>query len=206
MPWKNAKKFNWVDKQDDFIRKLIADGKMLVNTPKDQYKAAYEASEGEVLKCQGFYESWMNVQHSLCCSNDVLQSMGIRGQNAIAAAAAAAPATSLGLAVEGPPLTTPRSTNTCISHSWIHNIPKNGMLKASGDLYWPTMHSYWNEKDKNKQLQLFVILPYGCHPEDLSVSFLSSEIAICIVYKWPECMFQPECLFEGQMDMHGTVT
>ena len=37
-------------------------------------------------------------------------------------------------------------------------------------------------------------------------SFCFIFVEICIIYKWPECMFQLEHLFEGQVDMHGTVT
>ena len=68
------------------------------------------------------------------------------------------------------------------------------------------MQSYWYDKDKIKQLQLFVIFPSGCHAEYVSVSLLSSAMVIPITYKWPEFMFQPEHLCEGQVDMQGAIT
>ena len=32
---------------------------------------------------------------------------------------------------------------------------KKGMWEASRDLYWPTFHSYWHDKDKNPHLHFF---------------------------------------------------
>ena len=42
---------------------------------------------------------------------------------------------------------------------------KKGVLEPSGDLYWPTFHSYWHDKHKNLCLHFFVVLPSGCRAE-----------------------------------------
>ena len=48
---------------------------------------------------------------------------------------------------------------------------KKKMWEASGVLYLSTFHSYWYDKNKNLLLHLhfFVVLPYGCHAEDVKV-------------------------------------
>ena len=80
------------------------------------------------------------------------------------------------------------------------------MLKAEGDLYWPTLHSYWHDKDKNLRLCFFVVLPSGTRAKDISVSIVFNGTKIKIVYKWPEFLFDPERLFEGQIDCSGAST
>ena len=36
---------------------------------------------------------------------------------------------------------------------------KKGVLEASGDLYWPTFHSYWHDKHKNLRLHFLLFFP-----------------------------------------------
>ena len=44
---------------------------------------------------------------------------------------------------------------------------------------------------------IFVILPSGCQAEDLDVGIMEAGMAIHIMYKWPEAMFDPQHVFEG---------
>ena len=69
------------------------------NPTREEYKAIYDAPEGEVLKFQAFHPSWKNVSHNLGTVNDVLQSTG--AHHAAAAAAAAASKSATGPALAG---------------------------------------------------------------------------------------------------------
>ena len=75
--------FNWKDSQGEFVQNNIAEGKMPPNPTKDQYKAVYDASDGDVLKFQNFHSSWKNVSHNLATSNAVIRSTGIQQAAAI---------------------------------------------------------------------------------------------------------------------------
>ena len=210
MPKKTTKAFNWKGEQGEYVRQEIASGKMPPNPTKEEYKVVYEASSGDVLKFQNFHSSWKNVQRNLSSANEVVESTGAR-RIAAAGEGLTAPPTTPGrvltpprFGVGGTPATTtalctPRST-ACPASS------KKGMLKAEGDLYWPTLHSYWHDKDKNLRLCFFVVLPSSTRAKDISVSIVSNGTKIKIVYKWPEFLFDPERLFEGQIDRSGAST
>ena len=47
------------------------------NPTKDQYKAVYDVSEGDILEFQNFHSSWKNVSHNLAPSNAVIGSTGV---------------------------------------------------------------------------------------------------------------------------------
>ena len=210
MAKKSTKAFNWKGEQGEYIRKQISEGKMPPKPSREQYKAVYEVSEGEVLKFQNFSSSWKNAQRNLKAAEDVALSTGARrgeaehvgfmspggglmGQAGRATAFFGSP-TPGGASVS---MKTPRSAKT--------GGTKKGKMHASGDLYWPTMNSYWHDKDKNLRLCFFVLLPSGTRAEDMSVSIAPGGMKIRIVHKWPEYLFDPQRLFEGQLDRGGGV-
>ena len=61
----------------------IAQGKIPPNPTKTQYKAVYDATEGDVLKFQNFHSSWKNVSRNLAASGAVLGSTGLRRSAAL---------------------------------------------------------------------------------------------------------------------------
>ena len=74
---KQSKAFNWKGAQGELVQMMIAEGKIPPNPTKTQYKAVYDASEGDVLKFQNFHSSWKNVSHNLAASGAVLGSTGL---------------------------------------------------------------------------------------------------------------------------------
>ena len=75
---KQSKAFNWKGAQGELVQMMIAEGKDPLNPTKTQYKAVYDASDGDVLKFQNFHSSWKNVSHNLAASGAVLGSTGLR--------------------------------------------------------------------------------------------------------------------------------
>ena len=143
---KQSKAFNWKGAQGELVQMMIAEGKIPPNPTKTQYKAVYDASDGDVLKFHNFHSSWKNVSRNLAASGTVLGSTGIRqsaandqmGDRGVAEASVdclVAPEVAF------------RKNN------------KKGVLEASGDLYWPTFHSYWHDKHKNLPLHFLLFFP-----------------------------------------------
>ena len=150
------------------------------NTTREEYKAVYDASEGDILKFQAYYLSWKNISHNLGTVNEVLQSTGACHAAAAAAATtkgATGPAVALGIQLVS-------------GGEWVHaKTPGSykkkaikGILEASGNLYWPTLSSYWHNKDKNLCLHFLVVLPSGCCAEDIGV-MISSRQKVHIILK-----------------------
>ena len=52
-------------------------------------------------------------------------------------------------------------------------------------------------------LTFFVILPSGCQAEDLDVGIIETGMAIHLMCKWPEAMFDTRHLFEGHVGLTG---
>ena len=188
---KQSKAFNWKGAQGELVRMMIAEGKIPPNPTKTQYKAVYDASEGDVLKFQNFHSSWKNVSRNLAASGAVLGSTGL------CRSAANDQMGDRGVA---------EASVDCLVAPEVAFRKKNkkGVLEASGDLYWPTFHSYWHDKHKNLRLHFFVVLPSGCRAEDIKVT-IPNRKKISIVHKWPDFLFDPERLFEGQRVRGGGV-
>ena len=75
---KSLQAFNWKGSQGEFVQNSIEEGKMPPNPTKDQYKAVYDVSEGDVLKFQNFHSSWKIVSCNLATSNAVIRSTGVQ--------------------------------------------------------------------------------------------------------------------------------
>ena len=133
---KQSKAFNWKGAQGELVWMMIAEGKIPPNPTKTQYKAVYDASEGDVLKFQNFHSSWKNVSRNLAASGAVLGSTWLRRS------AANDQMGDRGVA---------EASVDCLVAPEVAFRKKNkkGVLEASGDLYWPTFHSYWHDKHKN---------------------------------------------------------
>ena len=74
---KQSKAFKWKRAQRELVQMMIAEGKIPPNPTKTQYKAVYDASEGDVLKFQNFHSSWKNVSCNLAASGAVMGSTGL---------------------------------------------------------------------------------------------------------------------------------
>ena len=162
--------------------KVISDLKMPPNPTREEYKAVYYTSEGDVLKFQAFYLSWKNVSCNLETVNQVAQSTG-------ACCAAGARGTTCPAVASGIQLASGGEWGHAKTPGTYKKNPVKGILEASGNLYWPTLSSYWHYK--NLHLHFFVTLPTGCHAEDVSV-MIPSQKKVCIIHKWPELIFYPD--------------
>ena len=143
---KQSKAFNWKGAQGELVQMMIAEGKIPPNPTKTQYKAVYDASEGDVLKFQNFHSSWKNVSRNLAASGAVLGSTGLRQS------AANDQMGDRGVA---------EASVDCLVAPEVAFRKKNkkGVLEASRDLYWPTFHSYWHDKHDNLHLHFLLFFP-----------------------------------------------
>ena len=67
--------------------------------------------------------------------------------------------------------------------------PPVGLVKATRELMWETMHSYWHDSKKNLRLTFWVLLPGGCRAQDVNVSIAPDEGSINIKHIRPSCFF-----------------
>jgi hypothetical protein len=200
--------FKWEGAQGTYIKQKIAEGKLspgLWSTAKDvpgkpnkdkaAYKIIYEASDKETLRFQQFFRSFENAARNHNKEVATIASTGARR-----AANASTPAVR---STKAAAATTPRTPDQSTTKK-ATPVP-NGLLRASGDLTWDTVHSYWRDKNKNECLSVWVRLPSGCRPEDIQVSIDNGGGRISILYKWPELLYDPSRLFQGQVDSFGSV-
>jgi hypothetical protein len=192
---KAAKSFNWDGEQGDYIRQCITKGGMSVDCTKQDYKAIFAAAPKGVLDFQICSASWLNVSRRLETMKEIKNSTGARKSKA--KAKASDPAT--------PASKTPVSKPTPATglRSSIKKPTKKGKLAARGQLVWETLHSYWTDKANNSRLQFFIVIPSGCRPKDIRVDVAKSGMKIGIEYTWPEYLFEPERVFEGQIQAYG---
>lgn len=192
---KGGKSFNWDGEQGNYIRQCIKNGEMSVNCTKDEYKVIFSAAPKGVLDFQICSASWLNVGRRLKSMREIKDSTGARKSNAKAKAKAS----------DQGPKTPSRKIPTPAPglRSLVKKQPKKGKLAARGQLVWETLHSYWNDKANNFRLQFFIVIPSGCRPKDIRVDVAKSGMKIGIEYTWPEFLFEPDRVFEGQVQGYG---
>jgi len=180
-------------------------GSLDTNPTKAQFKGIYDSSPDGILNFQTMSRCWENVERNLKREGVISGSTGARARNASKAKAKASDKalTPTSNKKKGPPGTMPQS----VTRSETKAVRPTGMLTASptNHLVWETLYSYWTDKDKNSRLQLLIVLPSGCRPKDIQVTSVSDGgWTLPISYTWPNYIFTPDRVFEGQTKDYGT--
>ena len=192
----SGQKFEWNGPQGEYIKKLVKDRKLSSSCSKEDYRKVYTVSEGDTLNFQNFTRSWENAERNLKKLGDIKGSTGTRKAKASDGATKTPnrePKAKL-------PRTPPGARSTIKGGGTL----SKGTLISSGNLTWETLWSYWTDKYNNSRLTMFVVLPSGCRPKDLSVGVKPGGWVVPIEYIWPEYLFNPQRVFEGQTQSYGS--
>ena len=139
--------------QGNYSWKAISDLKIPSNPTREEYKAIYNTSEGDILKFQALYLSWKNISHNLVTVNEVLQSTG-------ACHAAATAATILRVQ---PILQLPLRLNLLlVVNEDMQKHQEEESHQSTGPHFPPTDMT----KTRTYTSIFFVVIPSGCHAED----------------------------------------
>lgn len=194
---KAGQKFEWNGPQGEYIKKLVKDRKLSSSCSKEDYRKIYTVSEGDTLKFQNFTRSWENAERNLKKLGDIKGSTGTRKAKASDGATKTPNRES-----KAPKLPqTPPGARSTVKRG---GTSSKGTLFATGDLTWETLWSYWTDKYNNSRLTMFVVLPSGCRPKDITVGVKPGGRVIPIEYTWPQYMFNSQRVFEGQTQNYGS--
>lgn len=191
----STRRFNWDDGQEGkYLHELIAKGILKYSCTRDQYRAMYDGAPSGVLDFQTFSQSWANVKRNLDLENAANQTIGGRKEAMAASAGMTSPAPTAGAA----------SASKSALRSTSKKQQKGRLpIASSTGLAWETLHSYWTDKEKHRRLHFFVVVPSGTRPCDIQLSVAKNGMRVDTTHTWPECLFDPTRVFEGQTKTCG---